>query len=284
METFVHEDWVKNIDFESCETLKKSFVSDHYKETESDIVYKVKLKGKDVYIFILIEFQSTVHTFMALRILNYITNFYMDYIESHRGVKTLPAVFPIMLYNGDAKWTASANIADLIENNAILGKFSLNFEYFKIIENEYDKNELQKIRNIVSTLFLAESYYDIDLLKREFLELFHKEEDKEAVSLFLNWFKQLSEHKRIPQGDYENLRRVYKNEEEVNEMLIAALERERKKIYEKGIEKGVKKGIRKEKSEIAKIMLLENLDIFFISKVTGLSKEGILEIKSTLLN
>lgn len=49
METFVHEDWVKDLDFDSCETLNKSFISSHYKETESDIIYKIRLRDKEVY-------------------------------------------------------------------------------------------------------------------------------------------------------------------------------------------------------------------------------------------
>jgi len=205
LETFVAEDWIKDLDFDNCETLDKSFVSKHYIETESDIIYRIKLKDKDVYIFILMEFQSTVNRFMALRILNYITNFYMDYIESNKKIKTLPPVFPILLYNGDRKWTAPTNISDLIDNNELLEKFSLDFSYFKIAENEFKKDELLKVRNIVSTLFLAESYYDIELLKEEFLAIFKMEEDRQAVSLFLNWFKQLSEHQKIEQSDYQNL-------------------------------------------------------------------------------
>ena len=44
---------------------------------------------------------------------------------------------------------------------------------------------------------------------------------------------------------------------------------------EKGIQKGIEKGINKEKIEIAKKMLLENIDINLISKLTGLTKEEI---------
>jgi len=47
LETFVTEDWVKELDFDTCERLEKSFISEHYKETASDIIYKVKLKQKD---------------------------------------------------------------------------------------------------------------------------------------------------------------------------------------------------------------------------------------------
>ena len=38
---------------------------------------------------------------MALRVLNYITNFYMDFLVNNRGINKLPAVFPIVLYNGE---------------------------------------------------------------------------------------------------------------------------------------------------------------------------------------
>ena len=100
IETFVPEVWVKDLDFGQCETIDKSFVSEHYKETESDLIYKVKLKGRDVYLILLLEFQSTVDRFMVLRVLNYLTNFYMDYVDSQEEVDLLPPVFPIVLYNG----------------------------------------------------------------------------------------------------------------------------------------------------------------------------------------
>jgi len=38
----------------------------------------------------------------------------------------------------------------LIDEGGRLGRFSLNFEYFKIAENEYNKGELLRIKNIVS--------------------------------------------------------------------------------------------------------------------------------------
>jgi len=41
LETFVNEAWVKDLDFEQSEKVDKSFISEHYKETESDILYQV---------------------------------------------------------------------------------------------------------------------------------------------------------------------------------------------------------------------------------------------------
>jgi len=70
IETFVTEAWVKDLDFETCQKIDKSFISEHYKATESDIIYQVKFRSKESYLIILVEFQSTVPRFMALRVLN----------------------------------------------------------------------------------------------------------------------------------------------------------------------------------------------------------------------
>lgn len=106
---------MKDLDFSQCETLDKSFITDHYKETESDLIYKLKLRRKTVYIYVLLEFQSKVDRFMVLRVLFYILSFYMDYTANYKRIKKLPAIFPIVLYNGKRKWSAPTRISDLIE-------------------------------------------------------------------------------------------------------------------------------------------------------------------------
>ena len=184
LETFVRQPWVNDVDFNKCETIDKSFISDEYQDTESDLIYKLKLKGQDLYIVILLEFQSSVDRFMALRVLAYITDFYLDYVHSQKRVKRLPPVFPIVLYNGKKSWTAPTKLADLIAHHEMVGQFALQFEYFPIVERAFKKRDLLAIRNIVSTLFLAETQYDLDALKGAFLKLFREERDR-TCSCFL---------------------------------------------------------------------------------------------------
>ena len=290
LETFVNQEWVDHLDFASCESLDKSFISEHYKETESDLIYKVQFHDREVYIYILIEFQSTVDPFMALRVLNYITNFYMDFLVNNRDVKKLPAVFPIVLYNGEALWTAPANLSALIEQAPPLGAFTLNFQYFLIAENQYSKEALLKIRNIVSTLFLAESHYDLDLLEVELLNLFSSEVDKQAVSLFLNWFRQLALHGRIESENYQSLEFIYQNEEEVKTMLITALEREQQQIFQNGLLEGKQEGRVEGKQEgriegkieAAKAMLAKGMEITLVSEIINLPAEQLSQLKDEL--
>jgi predicted transposase/invertase (TIGR01784 family) len=271
IETFIHEDWVQDLDFSACKKLDKSFVSEDYQETESDIIYEVKFRGHKSYLVILIEFQSTVARFMALRVLNYITNFYMDYWESNSKIKTLPPIFPIVLYNGDKKWTAPVNLSELIKPNDLLGKYALDFEYCQVAINDYSQENLLKIKNIISTLFLAENNYDMERLEQELVELFQHEPDKQAVSLFLNWFKQLAIHGRIDKNDYSSLEKVYTTTQEVS-MLLTSLRQERQTLYQNGVTQGITK--------TAKRMLDENIDISLITKVTQLSKREILQLNT----
>jgi predicted transposase/invertase (TIGR01784 family) len=279
LETFVTEAWVKDLDFDQCETLDKSFVSDHYKETESDLIYKVSFHGRDLYLIILLEFQSTVDRFMVLRVLNYLTNFYLDYVASQENVVLLPPVFPIVLYNGDRRWTAPVRLMDLIQDHQILGTYAPQFEYCKIVEHEYSKAHLLAIRNIVSTLFLTESYYDFELVKHELTRLFEQEEDRQAVSLLINWFRQLAEHQRIDPSDYQELERVYHTVEEVRTMLVTSLDREREQIRQEALKIGEQKG-RQEGELIGEIRTMQKFLKRPVASVDELGHKSLDELQA----
>jgi uncharacterized protein YqgQ len=148
-----------------------------------------------------------------------------------------------------ARWTAAQEIADLVEIESALGQYALHFQYLLINETGYSRQQLLKIRNIVSTLFLAEAHYDIKLLETELLNLYEREEDKEAVSLFLNAFKQLALYGKVLPEDYGQLDYVYRTKEEVQTMLAATLEQKRKKVYQAGWKAGKEEGKEEGKKE-----------------------------------
>jgi len=235
VETFVDQDWVKMADFDHAEKIDKSFVAEDYRRTESDLIYRVPFKGRGGVHLVLLEFQSRPERFMAVRVLHYICGFYLDYVRSRKKVRYLPAVFPIVLYNGRRKWTAPTRFSELIEGGEVLGRYGVDFSYFKIAENEYSREALLSIRNIVSTLFLAEGEGDVEGVVGELLGLFDREEDREAVSYLINWFGRLAVEGRIGARDYGMLSSVYGSQEEVRTMLIETLERDRRKRFEEGL-------------------------------------------------
>ncbi|NUO78974.1 hypothetical protein HUU05_02780 [candidate division KSB1 bacterium] len=182
-------------------------------------------------------------------------------------------------------------MAELIQGQEALGEYALHFKYFPIIESAYDKEMLLRVGNIVSTLFLAETHYDIDLLKQELLKLFEKSPNKHAISLFLNWLKQLAVHGKIEQSDYEALDRVYQDTQEVS-MLINNIEKDRKQLYEKGwgdgretgkIEgkaEGKAEGRREKILEFARMMLKSGEPFDKIKRYTSLTDEDLLKLQA----
>lgn len=156
----------------------------------------------------------------------------MDYIANTKKIDKLPTVFPIVVYNGSDKWTAPTDLASLLDQAVDLGDYGVRCRYFKIVENSFSREQLLAIRNLISTLFLAEAHYDIELLIEEFVHLFEQESDKQAVSLLVNWFRQLTAYGRIQVADYAALEQEYHSAQEVRAMLIEALEKEKQQLRE----------------------------------------------------
>ena len=94
---FVDEDFSKKIRLEDVELVDKSFISDEFVKRESDIIYLVKTDKRDVYIYVLVEFQSTVDKTIPVRMLLYILQMYDQLYRNSRKGK-LPAIFPVLLY------------------------------------------------------------------------------------------------------------------------------------------------------------------------------------------
>lgn len=117
---FVGEDWVRNLDFSSLEKIPTENVSEKaLQRRESDIVWRLRWKGSKrwVYVYLLLEFQSTVDPLMALRVMTYLGLLYQNLVRQRLlkpGAK-LPPVLPIVLYNGYALWGAPREMADLIQ-------------------------------------------------------------------------------------------------------------------------------------------------------------------------
>ncbi len=283
LNSFVAEDWVKALDFSQCELIKSAFISKKYKKTFSDLLYKVKLRGRDFYIVVLLEFKSTPAWFVAVQMAGYILDFYRHLIDSEKRLRRLPPVFPLLLYNGRRRWTSPSNLSELVDNASLLGDYGLQFKYFPIIERAFSPELLQRLGNIVSTLFLAETHYDPVVVTRELKKLSDTAKDRQALSLFFNWFTQMFLHGRIAETDYSKLEQVYQSNEEFS-MLLEAIQKEKNQIRARGKQQGKREGKREGKLEIARMMLESGEPLTQVARYTGLDKAALLKIQKTRQN
>jgi len=260
---FVNEEWINKIEYNSLEKIDKSFVTDEFSKRESDIIYKASFKGEDVYIFILLEFQSTVDRFMSLRMLRYIAELYEHLIRNHK-LSRLPAVFPVMLYNGEKRWTAPEELNILIENS-IPEKYIPCFRYYKIAVNEFSKDFLIKLNNTVAALFYSENCTADEISKEinTIVNLFKTEKPGE-ISSFIHWFRYMFQERSDLVDEIKQL-------EDVKSMLRTTV----KKIAKENRLEGKLEG----KLEVAQNLLKEKIPVKKIAELTGLSSEEIKKLK-----
>ena len=57
---FLKEQWVEQVDEQRVQRIDKSFVLPNFAKREADLVYKCRMKGNDVFFYVLVELQSTV--------------------------------------------------------------------------------------------------------------------------------------------------------------------------------------------------------------------------------
>jgi len=156
---FVPGDWLQSLDFSTLEPVSGHYVSDDLRERADDVVWRVKAGQEWLYLYLLIEFQSKVDPFMALRVLVYVGLLYQDLIKRKQlnASKKLPPVLPIVLYNGQRSWTAATELAELLPKMpGFLRQYTPRMRYVLIDESRYSDEELASKKNLVAALFRLE--------------------------------------------------------------------------------------------------------------------------------
>ena len=184
--SFVDEPFVDDLDFSTLQRVNASFVSEEFARREADVIWKLSYRGRPIYLFVLIEFQSSVDPWMALRFLRYLAEFYQSLVAEGQSAP-LPAVFPLLLYTGDPKWSAVKSVEELIQPE-LPRSFIPQLSYYAILVNEMPKETLLRIHNAVSAVFYVENS-DPDKLAETLDELMAilSEEAAEQFEVFGRW-------------------------------------------------------------------------------------------------
>ncbi len=78
---FLPAEWVAALDLESLEKMNGSYVTDDLRGRHGDAVWRIRWGEDWLYVYLLLEFQSSVDRFMALRIMVYTGLLHQDLIQ-----------------------------------------------------------------------------------------------------------------------------------------------------------------------------------------------------------
>lgn len=259
---FVHEDWVTRLDFSTLEKQNGHYVSDDLRDREDDLVWRVRLRGGDgewLYVYLLLEFQRTIDPHMAVRLLTYLGLLYQDLLKSGQIKKRLPPIFPLVLYNGEAPWSAALAVEDLIEAMpASLAPYQPRFRYFLLDEGRLAENQLNQPDNSVAGLIQIERSDDLEQISLALARLTQKLAGPEYLSLrqtFSAWIRHLVSRRYLPG---EKLPEV-PDLPEMKQMIEERMERWRQNLRQEALAQGMAEGIAQGGQESARRTLKRQL-------------------------
>ena len=245
---FVHEDWVRDLDFSTLERVEARFVTPRLQRRESDVVWRLQWRGDGgdrwLYVYLLLEFQSTVNRFMALRMMVYVGLLYQHLLR-HKLIsrkEKLPPVLPLVLYNGVRPWNAARDIAELIaEVPGGLERYRPQMRYCLLDERRIATGELESLRNLAAALFRLEQSpepTEIEPVVDALLAWLQTPEQSELKSTFSVWVSQLMS--RSPGSQITVTTKL----EEVKSMLAERVKEWPQEWKEAGREEGLKEGLK----------------------------------------
>ena len=108
---------VSEVDWSSLRREPGSVVDPELRETESDLLFSARLRtGRSLLLYVLLEHQSRVDRWMALRMLRYVVRQLERWRQEHPKGERLPLLLPLVMYHGtEGVWTAPRRVEDLFD-------------------------------------------------------------------------------------------------------------------------------------------------------------------------
>lgn len=294
IQTFIKEDWVRDIREEDLVRVDKEYILQDYRKKEADIVYRMRFKSpatgeeKEAIFYILLELQSGVERMMPYRLLMYMVQIWkqeltnVKYAEAEGQAYKLPAIIPVVLYNGEKEWDTVMRFRDLLNEPGRFGEYQVDFQYILVSVNSYSEKELLKVANAISCIVMMDQRIvakDKEVMIRRLNEIVRIQHQlaPEKMRLIIEWLMEVFS-KRIPEAEAKRIIEGLKEGKDMN----YAIERLFESVEEKGIERGIERGKLEEKIETAKAGLSEGLTVELVKKLTGLDIEIIERLKKEI--
>lgn len=102
--------WARRLSIDGCTRCNASFASETGRQRHDDMVWRIRTGAPIDDLYVLLEFQSQPDRWMALRMQVYAGLLHQDLLKQSAlaPANDLPAVLPLVIYNGTEPWTFHA--------------------------------------------------------------------------------------------------------------------------------------------------------------------------------
>ena len=203
---FAARDWAGELDFSTLRKVPAEYVSDTRLSRRGDAVWQLRF-GDGRHLLVMLEFQSTDDPRMALRILAYTGLLYQELARNNAPVldehARLPAVLPVVLYNGAAPWKAEQEVGALLQPvSGALVPYRPSQRYHLLDERHVGRDDLPRPNLVTVVVWLEQSRSQWDLIPVTGMvwECLPSPEDGELRQVFLDWVLEIL-RRVLPKGE-----------------------------------------------------------------------------------
>jgi len=250
---FVPRKWVAGLDFSGLQRVNPKFHPSRRsaRRREGDVIWRLPIReGSDIWLYLLIEFQSEVDAWMAVRTQVYQGLLWQQVIDEQKlkaGMR-LPPLLLLVLHNGERRWKAAATSRELIalSPDSPLWSWQPQVRYHLLDMGALPLDELKRRSSLVALLFRLERRHSRAGLK-------------ELLDEVIGWFRKHEGYGRLRGLFTELIREAFARHRASLRGARSLLEAKSMLTidFEAGKEEWVAKGVAKGKAE-ALICLLAN--------------------------
>jgi predicted transposase/invertase (TIGR01784 family) len=282
---FASAPWIAELLSADVEAVRidKSYITKEFRRVDSDLIYKLRKGNTDIYFYVLLELQSKVDYTMPFRLLRYMVELLSDVFQNtdkkvrERKDFRLPAIVPMVLYDGDNRWTAVGTYREYTEDYEIFGDNIINFKYLLLDLNRTDDDAILPVVKLLDAVFsLAKMRFEKKLLPKEINAWWVEQTSrlsKDDTSKLVDWmtlaFRAPIEIKNsfintVEKGDVNAMSNIFQ--------LIA------NDIEEEAMQKGKQAGRLEEALRFANFLKAKGFSVDEIAEATGLTVDEIIRL------
>ncbi|MDN5844627.1 MAG: Rpn family recombination-promoting nuclease/putative transposase, partial [Alcaligenaceae bacterium] len=213
---FIPDEWLHSLDYSTLEKMPGSYVADDLRQRADDVIWRVRAGREWVYLYLLIEFQSTVDTWMSVRVMTYVGLLYQDLIRGGQVLKggQLPP--------------------------GLVAGYLPRLKYLLIDENEVSPVDLRQARNLMAAIIQVERP-DSDQALLRLIDLLSDwlEGNPELRRTFAIWIRAVV----LRQSRHTLVLPKVRDLKELKMTLAERFDAWAQQYEEKGMEKGLEQGL-----------------------------------------
>ncbi|SEL04589.1 Rpn family recombination-promoting nuclease/putative transposase [Ectothiorhodospira marina] len=280
------------MDFSTLKNHNGNYITPLFEEKIEDVVWSVEVTWQGltqrVFLYILLEFQSSVDRTMPIRLMHYVACFYSELLKQKviTPGQGLPPVFPVVLYNGSKPWTAPLDVYEMVqpEPPGFLQVYQPHLRYYLVDEGRYTDEQLGLVLSPLSGVFsvenAGESWEALQQAVDRIVAIIKADPDKERIDRIITRWLKRHLHRLGTKLNLDQLESLVEDKDMLAENLENLVKKERLEGRLEGRQEGRQEGEQLRAEQAARNLITHTeMEDAMIAEIAGLPVADVIRLR-----